>query len=281
MDTSNTVEEDPRKVLKQQGEEIKAKSEELVSFAADAAKKATEYLEIANITIRAAEHGFELGDWETPIGNAFRLNEGISGLLIAKDQYYRVMPLTNSTGTAVVSGLSNLVSSQYYPHMPPAQVVEAQQVNVTIAKLFERHQYRQRARDLMARFGLTGTMRRKFDAAWEAFLQAPQGMDISISALIPLRSSINLIVNELIRRRPTRRPVNKKEKILEIGDQLHDNSVGPDVFIDLNEEHRKVNDLLSGAKDAVFERSHQEELMRRGTMFIVSLLEALDSGKLR
>ncbi len=281
MENKTDDEQNPRIVLRQQGEEIKAKADELATFAADAARKATEYSDIADITILAAVHGSDLGDWETPIGDAVRLNKSIDGLLATRNQFYRLSPSSDSAGTIVASGVANLVSSQYYPFMLPAQVHEAQMVNVTIADLFDRHEYRQKALGLMGRFGLTGVIIRKFDAAWEAFLQSPQDTDVSISALIPLRSSINLIISELIRRRPAQRKVDKKFKIIEIGSQLYDDSVQPDSFNELNEEYGKLNDLLSGAKDAVLARARQEGLMRRGTLFIISLLGALDAGKLR
>lgn len=273
--------DDHRKVLKQLGEEIRAKSQELASFSAELNRKATEYLDIGTMVIQASEFGSELGDWEVTIGNADRLNAGLANMLPIRDQFNGISPSTNTSGSIVASGVLNLVSSQYYTYMPPEQVYKAQYVAITVANFYDRYGYRQRARDLITRFYLEDIIMRKFDASWEAFLQSPLGVDVSISAMIPLRESIQLMIDKLIQHRPTQKPVDKKSKIIEIGDQLHEDSISPDLFVDLNTEYRDLTDQLSGAKDNILDRTRQEELLRRGTSFIVSLLGALNPTKMR
>ena len=271
-----------RKILEDQGYEMKNRAEDLGLFAADVARKATEFSDAADLIILAAQYGAQDGDWEGAIDATVQANLALRNLDETKGKYYQGMTAVSTSGTASVSISYGLVSDKYIPYMPSDQQSEARKVNLAFSQFFDHYRYRERAIDLMKMFGFGKKMAfQKFNSAWEMFLQNPQATDSSIGALIPLREALQLVVDDLIRRRPTQRRVDRKSKIIEIGDQIRSDSVHPDVFESLNNEFRTIVDEMSGAKDKILKREQQTELMRRGTMFLEGLLNALDPNKLR
>ena len=62
---------------------------------------------------------------------------------------------------------------------------------------------------------------------------------------------------------------------------LQANSINDDVFVEMEEEYRKMRDEFSGTKDELFSRERRFEMMRRGTLFLRQLLSSIDPKKLR
>jgi len=62
---------------------------------------------------------------------------------------------------------------------------------------------------------------------------------------------------------------------------LRADSINDDVFVEMEEEYRKMRDEFSGTKDELFSRERRFEMMRRGTLFLRQLLSSIDPKKLR
>jgi hypothetical protein len=121
----------------------------------------------------------------------------------------------------------------------------------------------------------------KLKEAWDAYRMWAPTTDPGFGALMALREAITITIGELKRRMPKQVETGRRGKIIEIGKQLGLASVLPETFEDMEEQHRKIQDSLSWAKDNVASRTKQTALMNMGTMFLFGLLEAIDRNKIR
>jgi hypothetical protein len=100
------------------------------------------------------------------------------------------------------------------------------------------------------------------------------------AVLIPLRSCVNEIVNELVRRRPEQKPIPKRAKLLSIGAQCGRVGLDDDHFRRLQTNcHRLLNDLAD-AKQSGMSRDRVSQLFQEGLAFLNALLESIDETRL-
>jgi hypothetical protein len=117
-----------------------------------------------------------------------------------------------------------------------------------------------------------------------AALQSPNVSEDSPGAImIPLRECIDLIIDQLLKKRRNQELTGKKrqEKICSICSQCGRDGLPPDHFRRLGYDADLLQNELSGKKHTVL--SHQEsiELFDRAALLIKSLLTSIDEKKLR
>lgn len=287
MEGSNEMNEDDaeyRKELDHQSNEMDRAADALSSTAAEMNKQASDLQDQARLIRLAATHGSDYGDWENTIESARIYNRSLESVFQFQNDYYQLKTVSATAGSAVVSGSYGLVSSQYYETIPHEKRDDFKGVLVVFDEYFEKKNYRSRVIQLLNQLAFDKTTEGKtaierFEAAWELFFQNPKDVDVALGALISLRESIHITINELLRRRPNQKKV--KEKIIGIGNQLSLDFVSNEIYVQLEGEFTPLVDELAGPKRYNMSIKRVGELMRKGTLFLDRLLSAIDKSKLR
>ena len=122
-----------------------------------------------------------------------------------------------------------------------------------------------------------------FTTAHNAFEMPIQENDPVITSLIPIRESINLMIEHLLRERTTQEPCgNEREKIKSIGRQLKKDSLEENVVISWADQwHIMKGEDLSSSKNKAISRKEWQYRLNKSTIFIKSILEGLDNSKLK
>jgi hypothetical protein len=157
----------------------------------------------------------------------------------------------------------------------------------TISHRLERHDLTGKAIASMQRLGLDrrgGNHRPALDLLNEAksAMDRPVvGDGGPVSVLLSLRQSIDAAITELVRRRPIQGPVRGwKDKVMSIGTECgitmptgHFDKLGADADRLMNE--------LSGAKEASMTRQQIMTYFHRGLLLLNTLMDGIDTSKLR
>lgn len=282
---NNPKEEPFRQALEKEYKEIKTKAENMSSLGAEYSKRGAELSDVADLGIQVVKFGSPNGDWETAIEDATRLNWKLRSIDELRNQSTKFFLSIGSSTTSVVHTSAGLVSGSSRSTMPFEDRGEAEKISSGYFLLVEKYNYRDEVLRLMSVFGLVKTQHGKtaigkFKAGWEAHFQNPPKLDSSISSVIPLRESIDLVVDELVWLRPIQRPA-KPRKIMEIGSQLGADVISPKEFEEMENEFIPMKKKMAVTKDNFLTRERELELMIDGTLFLKRLLSALDPNKLR
>lgn len=123
---------------------------------------------------------------------------------------------------------------------------------------------------------------KQIETAWNIHLETPLS---ATPSLLTLRSAIDQIIDELVKRRPIQQEIPKgnknQNKIIEIGTQLRADYTDKSTFEQLGVEWAILHDKLSEGKKGQENRQAERDLMRRATQFLQKLLTAIDAQKLR
>jgi len=118
--------------------------------------------------------------------------------------------------------------------------------------------------------------------AHESFQKPVVASNPVSTSLIPMRECINSIIASLLRMRPIQEEAkSEKQKIVSIGRQLRKDILSSNVIDELAEEWFSINNDFSGFKKKDIERPEWLVRINRGTLFLYSLLNGLDSTKLK
>jgi hypothetical protein len=162
-------------------------------------------------------------------------------------------------------------------------------------RAYEVHASRPQLKDevekLLIRFGLDKPQHpteksplEQFNTAHEAFTTPVTPTAPASTSLIPLRECIHSVLDGLSQARPIpeRTGKNQRRKVISIGSQLRIDSVPQDVVQEWADEWHDLNSGdLSGAKRKDISRDEWQRRLRRGTLFLHSLLKGLDPSKFR
>jgi len=173
--------------------------------------------------------------------------------------------------------------------LPPSIEVVVENGKLQLRRILERTPLLDEARALMRRFGLDtrgGGFQAPLDLLNEAYgaLERPVVAEGgTTSVLIPLRESIQAVLSELLRRRPSQELASSKAvgKLVSIGSQCargdlplsHFRRIGIDGDILLND--------LSSTKQAQLTREQLGTLFNRGLLFLNVLMNSLDESRLK
>jgi hypothetical protein len=284
VSNDNLEEEKRRMELEEAWRSVVDKASQLSSLGSQITHEAAKLSDAADLGIRAAQYGSPYADWETGIAYASGLNSSLDHMLDVGRVIAKEFPAVNTSGSAAVYASSALVSTAYLVNLPAPQQTAAFEVQQGYAQFFERTKVKTHVLDLLNERNFQGaaegeTVIQKFRNAWEMYESMPVLPDPALASLISLRESIEIVISELVRRRPVQ--WKAKDKILGIGEQVAFDSVPANVFDDLQQDYGRLTNRLAGAKRNVLDRVAETELMREGTYFLERLLSAVDPGKLR
>jgi hypothetical protein len=103
-----------------------------------------------------------------------------------------------------------------------------------------------------------------------------------VSVLLPLRESIDAVLTELVRRRPTQGQVKGwSRKIVSVGGQCAMPAMPANHFERLGTDAETLMNELSGAKQTDMSRSQLAEFFNRGLLFLNALMDSIDESRLR
>lgn len=103
----------------------------------------------------------------------------------------------------------------------------------------------------------------------------------TVTSLIPLRSCIDDIIADLLRRRIRQEQTANKAKIISIGNQLRYESISDDIILFWARQYSELNDILSDAKSAKMDRTEWGKTLQRAMNFIIGFLKILDPDKMK
>ena len=122
-----------------------------------------------------------------------------------------------------------------------------------------------------------------FVIAHDAFGTPVSNNNPVVTSLIPIRESINLIIDKLLKERPIQEPAsNERTKIISIGNQLRKDFLEEDIISSWADQWHSMNkEELSSSKDKDISRKEWQYRLNKATIFIKNILEGLDVYKLK
>jgi hypothetical protein len=104
----------------------------------------------------------------------------------------------------------------------------------------------------------------------------------TVTSLIPIRSCIDDMIAELLRRRVTQEPASgARNKVLSIGNQMKYNSVIDAVVTYWADEYHKISNELSVSKNKISDRDEWAKVVQKAMNFINGFLNILDPNKMK
>jgi len=188
---------------------------------------------------------------------------------------------------ATTASSSTVISSAIIPALPVGVQEQAWAAYNGFEQLLEQSNLVEEIAAETARLGLTSPKEREsalslVRQAKDAFV-TPSGKDVSASAvLIPIREAIKRVFADLLPRRLTQEKTGgDREKVRSICAQCCLSDVKTEQIEYFANEAYELNDLLSDAKQATFNRDKVREYMNRSLLFLRTFLQAIDEKKLR
>jgi hypothetical protein len=122
-----------------------------------------------------------------------------------------------------------------------------------------------------------------FETAHEAYERPIRGFNPVSSSLIPMRSSLTLSIEKLLKERSHQEKAgNNINKIKSIANQLKKSGILPNTITSwANDYQELIRDELSPAKTGQMDREEWLRIINRSTLFLQNLLSGLDTEKIR
>lgn len=115
------------------------------------------------------------------------------------------------------------------------------------------------------------------EASWGVHMQ---GVGISTSTLIPLRESIEKVL-QAIRRKSPPPQIKLRNWIVDLGAKVAFPHISTNDLQNLQTEHEYIRDKLSGSKGGNYSREEERTYVREGTLHLLKVLNMVDPSKLR
>lgn len=265
-----------QKTLKDILEEIKVKSEDVITQAGELQKSGNFAKELAEVSIAGFDQSplndhptIYIGDFQSVLNGLGKIEAhlGTMSSLASGLTYGTVSAMTTLSGTLTPHNYrSNPSYVQFYSQFD--QVVD-------------RGQTKDQAVAGMQRLGLNSTTEGKeaiklLTSAWDLHIQ---GAGISTSTLIPLRESIAKTLLAILRKSSS--PQSKlKKRIVDLGAKVALTHVSSSDLQTLQAEHEFMRDKLSGSKSGTYSKEEERTLIREGTLHLLKILTMVDPDKL-
>ena len=269
--------------IKNELEDTKTKAQQLNNIGSDIKKQGAFIWDLANCGLQA------LSDLP-PSNNYHELSTSVERLKNSLDNYlssFATIQPAQATGmmfagTATLNSFNSVFLDIQTPVSPPYM----QPTNhswQSFEELSHHPSFRDEALRHIERLGIANTDSgnravKQLNAAWNSHLQLPNS---PTESLITMRETIEMVLDELVRRRPLQRPVLKKEKIVEIGTQCGAVYAIQSDFRKLEDEWHLLKDDLSKEKRPTADRQAEMALMRKATWLLTKFLTAIDPAKLK
>lgn len=266
-----------QKTLKDILEEIKAKSEKVVTDAGEIQKAGNFTKELAEVSIDGFDHS-PLNDHPTVYIRDFRsVLDGLGKIEVHLGTMASLASgLTYSTASAMTT-LSGTLTPHNYRSNPSYT-----QFYSKFDQVVDRGQTKDQVIAGVQKLGLDSTPEGKeainlLDSAWDLHIQ---GVGISTSTLIPLRESIEKTLSAILKKSSP--PQYKLKKwIVDLGAKVAAPHVTAVDLQSLQTEHELMRDRLSGSKSGSYSREEEMTLVREDTLHLLKILNIIDPSKLR
>jgi hypothetical protein len=200
-------------------------------------------------------------------------------------------PLIAASGlssTAYVNTTSNLSMEHFSTFIPPEQLPPIAEAVTHLINIVSLPNSRDDVLSIIAYLQLDATPRGKkrpseqITIAFNAFEQPVTDTNPVSTSLLPMRESIETIISELLRRRPTQEKAgNDYQKIISIGMQLRRAKVVDALVHTWADQFVSITNELSGTKRADITRDEWAQRLKRAILFLDGFLKGLDPVKVR
>ncbi|MBN2549546.1 MAG: hypothetical protein JXB15_10335 [Anaerolineales bacterium] len=197
------------------------------------------------------------------------------------------IPIASSSGSAMFNTTS-VINENVISCIPAEKVNDAQEAIRGITQVLSRSGLKDDVLNLLVQFGFdlaqpgNKSPQEELEIAYAAFERPVLDSNPVVTSLIPIRECINMIVAELLRRRPEQEGAsNQRLQIISIGRQLASSEVDEVQIKSLADQYHELTDDLSKAKKSDISRSEWERQLQRATLFLFNLLSIIDPPKLR
>lgn len=265
-----------QQTLKDILEEIKVKSEGVVTHASELQKAGNFAKELVEVSLTGFNQS-PMNDHPTIyIGDFQSMLDGLGKVethLVSMSSL--ASGLTYGTASAMTTISGTLTPHNYRANPSYAQFYSQ------FDQIIDRGQTKDQAVTGIQKLGLDTTTEGKeainlLEAAWEVHVQ---GVGISTSTLIPLRESIEKTLLAIRRKLPP--PQSKLKKwIIDLGTKVAAPHVSATELQNLQAEHDIMRDRLSGSKSGTYSREEERTLVREGTLHLLKILNIIDPSKL-
>jgi hypothetical protein len=284
MSEEKKPEEELSKIMQRASE----KAQRIIDFNDNSKKLAQQIIDLSNAGDNILKY---------PIPSGINLSTTINAWQRVSDQTDDVLGKLSAiplyTLSSVASGVNFtmtqfITSDRLYSFLPLQQQSAAITAQKNLGQVIDQSIRKDDITRLMQQFGLvTSPVGKKsaaeqFETAWMAYeTPVTQSSPVNTS-LIPMRESIETIIQELMRRRPRQEPAkNQKGKIISIGEQLARDGISRSDIESWALQWEKLANELSGSKQANISRDEWRDLLRRAALFLQEILQGLDPTKLR
>jgi hypothetical protein len=278
---------DPIQKLDKLLESAEDKGNRIVQMAREATKSGQELVDVSHSIRGVIEAGANIPEIESLITDAENVNREADSAL----SQFKFNDTGFSAGTASLSTTSTsiLVSSVIYHGVPEAAHPRLTAAVNNLSQVLDRSADSENVIRLMNNLGLNTSARglksplEQFITAHDAYARPITGTNPIITSLIPMRESIQLTFDYLIKHRPKQEQAKRDwEKIISIGHLLGYDSLSGEHFQTLGYQWGQIsNKDLSTSKDQDVLREEWRKRLTRSTLFLKALLESIDPNKLR
>jgi hypothetical protein len=199
-------------------------------------------------------------------------------------------PKSNSlifVANSTTASSSTIISSAIIPTLPVSVQGQAWAAYNGFEQLLEQSNLVEEIAEEISRLGMTSpkeiestlSLVRQAKAAFDT----PSSKKVSpVAVLISIRGAINRVFADLLPKRPIQEKTSgDREKVRSICALCRRSDIKDEQIERFANEAYDLNDLLSDAKQATFNRDEVREYMNRALLFLRSFLQALDENKLR
>jgi hypothetical protein len=222
---------------------------------------------------------FLISDWEELDAQADQALNHLGGINFAS--------INSIAGTAALSSGSSFDPAAFNSFTPQSKWTVAEESISNLRSVINRATDEQEVLALMKEFGLNRAPKGKksasalFTTAHQSF-KVPVSPDNPIStSLIPIRESIHICIDQLLKRRLTEEEAKgETAKIVSIGKQLKRDSIFLETAHSWSQQWYELLDrYLSTSKDQDISREEWQFRLQQATLFLMAFLGGLDPDK--
>lgn len=267
-----------KKTLKDIIDQIKTKSDNVITDAGEIQKAGNFARELAEVSINNFDNSpmhdnpsVYISDFQSVLDGLCKIQThmGAMASLASGITYGTASTMTTLSGTLTPpSYRANPSYAQFY---------------VQFDQIIDRGQTKDQAIFEIKKLGLDSVAEGNeaivpLNSAWETHLS---GLAISTSTLIPLRESIAKVLNAIRIKIPPPQLKFTKTRIIDIGTRVAFSHITATQLQDLQNEHEALRDQLSGSKSGTYTKETEKNLLREGTLHLIKILSFVDPSKLR
>jgi hypothetical protein len=287
-DNSISDSEDPKKKLDQLLNSAVEKGNLIAKTGRKVTEEGQNMSDVASATRDVIKTARYVPDIETSISYWEEANQQADNFL-SQNSERLISPLISGSATATYNSTSLTLSSDIYFDVPDDDKPVLSAAILNLSNIVSRSSHEDEVINLMKSLGLDTSREGKksplelFKTAHESFSKPVNDSNPISTSLLPMRESINLSVDYLIkRRRKQEKAKSQWSKIISIGNQLSYSTISQQQIRSWAAIWVSELDVsLSPAKEEDILRDEWSKRLIRSTLFLKSFLSGIDPAKLR